>query len=779
MRFSPIIFFFLLFQVATAQNDIFTISGYVKDAASSETMIGSTIFVLETGDGAISNEYGFYSIQVPAGDSSTLAFSYTGYETKEIRILAKEDMNLDVELSYGKTLEEVVVKANSYKEKVNSTQMSVEQITIEDAKMIPALFGEVDIIKTLQLKPGITTGGEGTSGLNVRGGTTDQNLFLLDEATVYNPQHLFGFFSTFNSDAVKNVELYKGGFPAQYGGRLSSVVDVKMREGNKKKFSGSGGLGIIASRLTLEGPIVKEKGSFIVSGRRTYVDLILRQVNKANSDDPDFTQLPEYYFHDLNGKINYQLSKKDKLFISAYYGRDAFVFKDDDFDFLFKWGNIAATARWNHIYNSKLFSNTTLTYSDYNYNISNRLTNFATFELGSGIKDFTGKIDYFYSPDNRHNIRFGANITYHTFDVGRLSFEDDEETFSFQSGQGFDAFAMAAYIADDFEINEDLKINYGVRLSSFNNDKFYWGIEPRFSSKYSITDDLSVKVSYAYMNQFIHLVANSSASLPTDIWYPSNKNIKPQRSQQVAGGLAYTFSLGENDFIISDEVYYKWGRDLIDFRDGAQLFVNDNLDEEFVFGKGWSYGNEFYLEKQSGDLRGWIGYTLSWSWRKFPDILEGRKFNPTYDRRHDLSLVVLYDLNKRISLTSAWVFSSGNLTTLPVGRFFFTDIPGSEGQFPISEGSNSGISITPVYADRNSFRLASYHRLDLGFILRFFPKWGESDLTFSTYNTYDRRNPFFVFIDTVEDDDGNFTGVQAKQVSLFPILPSITYNFKF
>ncbi len=481
----------------------------------------------------------------------------------------------------------------------------------------------------------------------------------------------------------------------------------------------------------------------------------------------------------MNGKLNFKITDRDKLFISAYYGKDRFGFKDDDFDFIFDWGNIAATFRWNHVYNSKLFSNATLTFSDYQYNISNRLTDFATFELGSGIRDYTGKIDYLWSPDNKHNIRFGANVTYHQFEVGRLSFNDDDNSFNFTAGQDFEAVAMALYIADDWEINDDLKLNYGIRFSGFTNKKFYGGIEPRAALKYTVNDNVSIKGSYAMMTQYIHLVANSSASLPTDVWYPSNERVKPQRSQQVAGGVAYTFDIGESSFLLSNEAYFKWGKDLVDFRDGAQLFVNDNLDEEFVFGRGWSYGDEIYLEKQSGKVRGWIGYTLAWSWRKFPDILDGRRFHPTYDRRHDLSAVLIYDINKRLTLSGSWVFSSGNLTSLPIGRFNFTDIGGAEGQFPITEDGQSGVSLVPVYTDRNSFRLAPYHRLDLGFVVRFFPKWGESDLTFNTYNTYDRRNPFFVYIDTVEDDDGNFTGVQAKQVSLFPILPSITWNFKF
>lgn len=768
MKSYPLFLAFLLLPILLlSQNDVATLSGYIKDAGSSETLIGATVYLSEFKKGTAANEYGFYSIEVPLG-TVQVEYSFIGYQLLQKTIEVKGDMQLDIELASGQSLEEVVVVADSYKEVVNSTQMSVEKLSMQEAKLLPALFGEVDIIKTLQLKPGVQSGGEGTSGLNIRGGSSDQNLFVLDEATVYNPNHLFGFFSTFNSDAVKDVQLFKGGFPAQYGGRLSSIIDVKLNEGNRKKFSGAGGIGLIASRLTLEGPLKKEKGSFIVSGRRTYADIITRQVNKLNEDKEDYNPIPDYYFYDLNVKANYDISDKDRIFISGYYGRDVFGFQGNTVDFNFNWGNTTATARWNHIYNSRLFSNATLTFSDYAYEIKNRFGNLATFSLTSGIRDYTAKLDYFYSPNNKHNIKFGLNATYHTFIVGRLRSADDAGTFDYQAGQNFDAFAGALYFNDDYEVSDNLKLNFGLRWSSFYNDKFYQGIEPRFAARYRINDALSVKASYANMVQYIHLVANSSASLPTDLWYPSTGGVQPQRSNQVAGGISW--NIGDM-FLLTNEAYYKWSKDQIDFKEGAQLFVNDKLEEEFVFGKGYSYGNEIYLEKKKGNFTGWIGYTLAWSWRQFPDILDGKRFHPYYDRRHDLSVVLLWKINKRHSLTGTWIYSTGNLTTLPIGRFFLQGIGGT---------NNDGqADLIPVYTDRNSFRLASYHRADLSYVWKFFHKWGESDLTFSVYNAYDRRNPFFVYIETLEDEQENFTGVAAKQVSLFPVLPSVTWNFKF
>lgn len=758
--------------ITHAQN--YNLSGYIKDAESGETLIGASVFAPETGAGTASNEYGFFSLALPANQEITVRISYTGYQTFEQVFNLKNDEKFDVELSSGETLQEVVVSAESNKEQVNSTQMSVTKLTTKEAKVLPALFGEVDILKTLQLKPGVTSGGEGTSGLYVRGGGADQNLFVLDDATVYNASHLFGFFSTFNSDAVKDIQLFKGGFPAQYGGRLSSVIDVKLNEGNRKKFSGKGGLGLISSRLTLEGPFDEGNGSFILSGRRTYADLITRQVNRMNQDNEDFNPIPDYFFYDFNTKANYDINENNKVFISGYFGRDKFKFDSDDFNFNFNWGNITTSARWNHIFSPRLFMNTTATFSDYDYTISNEFGQFA-FELGSGIQDYALKSDFTYSPNNQHLIKFGATGVYHQFEVGRIETSSEDNTIGFNAGQEFEGIEVGAYISDDFKVNDKLTLNGGLRISGFQNDgEFYSAIEPRFATKYSIGENVSLKASYARMVQYIHLISSSGVSLPTDIWYPSDKVVKPQRSDQVAGGI--TFALGE-EWILSNEVYYKWLDNQIDLKDNANLFANDNLNQEFVFGDGWSYGDEIYLEKTKGKLRGWVGYTLSWSWRQFDEILNGGKFPPRYDRRHDVSVVVMYELNDKFTLTGSWVYNTGNAISIPQGYFI------------VQEASGDDFRFVPIYSERNSYRMPSYHRMDLGFVWNFNPKWGSSDLTFSVYNAYDRRNPYFIYIDDnrselIEDGGltvGNITEVQfqAKQVSLFPVIPSITYNFEF
>lgn len=769
------LFMFLFLWTAEAQD--VTLSGTLRDGETGETLIGANLYVVELKTGTSTNIYGFYNINIPANQEVTLRFSYAGYQTVEQKIMATEDTKIDLELMAGEQLQELVVSAESNKEQLNNTQMSVTTLTTKDAKKLPALFGEVDIIKTLQLKPGVQSGGEGTSGLFVRGGGADQNLFILDEATVYNASHLFGFFSTFNSDAVKDVELYKGGFPSNYGGRLSSVIDVRLRDGNRKKFAGSGGLGLIASRLTLEGPIVKDKGSFIVAGRRTYVDIFTKQINKANADKPNSNPIPDYYFYDFNAKLNYDIGEKDRVYLSGYFGRDYFKFGNGDFGFNFNWGNATTTARWNHVFTPKLFMNTTFTYSDYDYTISNEFNQFS-FELGSGIKDRAGKVDFSYNPNNEHFIQFGAAATYHTFVVGRVQAGSQDSSIAFNAGQTFDAWDMAVYVADEWTVNDKIKLDFGLRLSGFLNDgQFYSGLEPRFASKFSLSNNVSLKASYARMMQYVHLVANSGASLPTDVWYPSDDVVKPQSSDQVALGI--NFALGEN-FILSNEVYYKWLHNQVDFKDNANLFVNDNLNQEFVFGKGWAYGNEIYIEKTKGDLTGWVGYTLSWSRRQFDEILMGTPFPYRNDRRHDISVVALYEISKRFTITGSWVYSTGNASTIP------------EGYFLLQSPAGEDFRIIPIYVDRNSYRMPSYHRMDIGFVWNFKHKWGTSDLTFSVYNAYDRRNPYLIYVDDnraeiIEENNGAPFGPEdfdklkfsARQISLFPVLPSVTWNFKF
>ncbi|MBL7825968.1 MAG: TonB-dependent receptor, partial [Saprospiraceae bacterium] len=542
--YSATLLFLALVLSASAQKSA-TVSGVIRDAQNGETLIGATVQAVGLAKGNVTNEYGFYSLSLPLGaDSVELRFSYIGYETSSKRVKPDGDLKLDISLNQiGALIQEVVIKANALEEKVRSTEMSVATLSAREIKAVPALFGETDIIKILQLKPGFTPGSEGTTGLFVRGGNADQNLIVLDEAVVYNPNHLFGFFSTFNSDAVKDLKVYKGGFPAQYGGRLSSVIDVRMKEGNNKKYTASGGIGLISSRLTVEGPIQKEKSSFVVSGRRTYVDIFTRQVNKANANDPEYIKIPDYYFYDLNTKVNFKLSEKDRLYLSGYFGRDVFNFRDATFNFRFDWGNATGTARWNHVFGPKLFSNATFTFSDYRYNIQNVLQGFS-FKLGSNIKDANTKVDFYYQPNNKHTIRFGANITYHDFITARLKAGSDDGQVKFEAGREYDGMEYGAYFADEWAATDKLKVNYGLRLSAWqNNPAFYANIEPRLAANYAITDRWSAKASYARMSQYVHLLASSGLSLPTDIWYPSTEGVKPELSDQVAVGT--TFFLGD------------------------------------------------------------------------------------------------------------------------------------------------------------------------------------------------------------------------------------------
>jgi hypothetical protein len=766
---------FFCFVFAQLQSQT-VISGYVKDARTGETLIGAAVFNEKAGAGSFSNEYGFYSLTAPAGlDSFEITARYTGYlpALKNVFVRDQKDVRFDIELvGEDYTTEDVVITAEkSNKEIVNSTQMSLNTLTAVEAKRIPVIFGEVDILKVLQLKPGVQSGGEGFSGLYVRGGGPDQNLIVLDEAIVYNANHLFGLFSTFNADAVKDIRLYKGGFPAQYGGRLSSVVDVRLRDGSRERVTGQGGVGLISSRLTVEGPFDNKKGSFMVSGRRTYFDIFTRMINRANEDDPDFDPIPDYYFYDLNAKVNYDLGKKDRIYLSGYFGQDVFGFNDESFDFGFDWGNATGTLRWNHIFNSRLFVNTTATFSDYAYGIDGSFADAFQFELSSNIRDYGLKTDFYYNPGKGHTVRFGASGIRHRFDLGRAEFTTEDTVANFSSGERFFATELGIYISDDWEVNDRLSINAGLRVSAFlsSDGETYGGLEPRFSTKYSLSPSLSLKASYARMYQYVHLVSNSGASLPTDVWYPSNSRVPAQRSQQVATG--WSLALGK-DYLLTNEYYYKWIANAVDFRDNANLFLNPNLADEFTFGKGWAYGMELYLEKKRGKLTGWIGYTLSWAWRKFdgsqlespdPDqiINDGRNFNPRYDRRHDISVVLTWQATERLSIGGTWIYGTGNAYSLPIGRGFVTD------------PATGDPRVVPIYGDRNTFRLAAYHRSDLSIVWKLRKKAEAGDLTFSVYNMYNRRNAFFVYNEQLA------TSFQPRQVTLFPIIPSLTYNFKF
>jgi len=776
------IFYILFFSVICFQLSAqrYTVSGKITDNETGEDLLGASVSVNSGQTGTSTNEYGFFTITLPAG-KITIDFSYIGLTTKRCQFDLQADTVLNISLSSDAMTEEVIVVAGSNAEKVNSTQMGVEELSGKEIKEIPVVFGEADVLKVLQLKPGIKNGGEGTAGLFVRGGSPDQNLFILDEAAVYNPTHLFGIFSTFNADAISNVKLYKAGFPAEYGSKLSSVIDIRLREGNKKKFVVSGGIGLISSRLMVEGPLVKDKSSFLISGRRTYVDLITSLVNKVNEDNEDWNPIPDYSFHDFNAKFNIRLSEKDRLYISAYYGRDFFIFKDDQIRFNFNWGNIASTIRWNRALTPKLFMNNSITLSDYVYKIKNTFDEFGV-ELGSGIRDLNLKSDYSWTPNTAHSVKYGIHGTYHFFSVNRFDAGNGQD-IQFQAGNNYHGGELAAYIADDWTVNDRFSMNYGLRLSSFYNEKFFGGIEPRLSMKYSVQENFSLKASYTRMYQYIHLVSSSGATLPTDVWYPSNPRVKPQSSDMLSLGGAY--ALGR-DYFFSFEGYYKWLYGQVDFRDGAQLFVNDELDKEFVFGKGNTYGAEIYLEKKNGPIRGWIGYTLSWAMRQFPDIMDGSPFPSSSDRRHDLSVVSTLDMGDifpnakffkkvPITLSLSWVYSTGKAYSLPEQRMIFTDITG-----------NNPFRFIPVYSQRNAYRLPDYHRLDFGAVIKLLSKKRfKSDLTLSVYNMYNRYNVFFIYIapeyapGTEDSPLAIPERFQAKAVTLLPIIPTITWNFEF
>ncbi|WP_083470410.1 TonB-dependent receptor [Rufibacter tibetensis] len=743
------------------------LGGTLRSAATGEVLIGASVSVAGTINGVETNTNGVYTLRLAPG-TYQIQFTYIGFQTLTQEVVLTRTTRLNVELQeVTNKLNEVVVESerNSFQERLSTPQMSMETLSSREAKLLPALFGEVDIIKTLQLKPGIQSGGEGSSGLFVRGGSNDQNLVLLDDALVYNPSHLFGFFSVFNPDAVRGVELYKGGFPAQFGGRLSSVLDVKLREGNRKENDVSGGIGLIASRLTVEGPIQKDKSSFLISGRRTYVDVFTRMINKAKENDPDWSPIPDYYFHDFNAKATFELGANDRLFLNGYFGRDFFTFNDENFNFNFNWGNKVGSARWVHQFSPRFFVNTTFSVSNYEYEIKNELDIYS-FNLTSNITDLTLKSDFEYISSEKHHLRFGGAVTNHRFVVGRLEANSQDGSVNVAAGNTYRGQEYGVYVSDDWSFNPVFTLSYGLRLSGFlNNGKNFLGIEPRAAASYRLSETLTLKANYTRMFQYVHLISNSGASLPTDIWYPSSPGVKPQRSDQFTLGLT---KLYKDKYLFSTEAYYKKMNRQLDLRDGAQIFGNTELEDEFVFGTGDSYGQEFYVEKKEGKTTGWIGYTLSWTNRTFPDINEGRTFPTRFDRRHDLSIVGIQEVSRRISATATFVYGTGNAYSLPVQRFIFQDVPGED------------YTVIPVYPDRNSFRLAAYHRLDLGLVYKLRPKRGSADLTFSVYNAYNRRNPYFVYFETLKNEESNqITGFVAKQVSLFPVIPSITYNFKF
>ncbi len=782
----------------SAQNK-FTISGFIKDTANGESMLAASVYVVEVGKGTNTNEYGFYSITLPQG-VYTVKVSYVGYAPKQMVVDLSKDVRLNVELnSKIEEKEEVVITGERKDRNVESTDMGKQEIKIEEAKSIPSFMGEVDILKTIQLLPGIMSSGEGNTGFYVRGGGPDQNLVLLDNATVYNTGHLLGFFSVFNSDAIKNTTVTKGGMPAEYGGRISSVVDVQMKEGNMKRWEVEGGIGLISSRLTVQGPIKKNKCSFIVSARRTYIDILMKPVLKNISDGAFAGN--SYYFFDINAKINYVISDRDRLYLSGYFGRDVFDFADPGgvFKINFPWGNSTATLRWNHLFSDRLFLNTMFIYNDFGFKANTTFQD-VKFDLNSKVREATARFDFDYSPVPGHMMKFGAQYNFHIFTPYQTSGSAGATAFTTTNQANKYGNEAAIYVQDDFEVTRWLKMNVGLRASLFNfmgpfskiefnefgqavdtlnyktgaNIKTYWGLEPRLSMRFKVDKTSSIKFGASLNRQYIHLVSSATTTLPVDLWVPSTATVKPQTGLQTS--LGYFRNFKDDMFETSVEVYFKYMWNQAEYGESAvPVNVTVDVEDQFTFGQGWSYGAEFFVKKARGKWTGWIGYTLAWSWRKFPGIDDGKPFLTHYDRRHDLSIVQMYEINKHWKISATFVFASGNRTTLPVS-FYLVE------QQPVF-----------VYGKRNWYQMPAYHRLDFGFVYTIIPKKKlkvdfHSDISFSLYNAYNRLNPFFIYLDD-HGDAGGGKGSQsgktsslsfvAKQVSLFPILPAVTWNFKF
>ena len=764
----------------------YTISGYVKDNSTGEFLIGANVYIKELMKGASTNTYGFYSITVDKGEYN-LVTSFVGYKDLEQKINLDKNTKLNISLDPNIiTTSEVVISGEREDQNTQSTEVGRVEIPIEKIKKLPSLFGEVDIVKAIQLTPGVQAAGEGNTGFYVRGGGPDQNLILLDEAIVYNASHLLGFFSVFNADAIKNAELTKAGMPANYGGRLASVLDISMKEGNNKKFEYDGGIGLISSRLTIQGPIKKEKCSFIVSGRRTYLDLVMQPFLKKDSPFKN----GGYYFYDINAKINYYFSDKDRLFLSGYFGKDVFTLKGGgSFSNKIDWGNATATLRWNHLFNEKLFLNTTLIYSNYKFNMG-AAQNFYEMKLHSGITDYSTKLDFTYIPSIRHNIKFGGLYTYHILMPNSASARSDTTEFDLGGTVKLHSHEVAVYITDDFDLTEKIKISGGLRYSMFFHVgpfdrytvneigqlsdtisykpgeliKMYYGLEPRVAIKFGINSKSSIKASFTMNYQYIHLASYTNVALPTDIWFPCTSIVKPQIGYQYS--LGYYRNFAKNMWETSFEVYYKDMRNQIEFKEGSQATDNlkNNTDNNFTFGKGWSYGAEVFVKKRLGKTTGWVGYTLSWTQRKFPDINGGKTFPAKYDRRHDISIVLTQQLGKRWSVSAVWVYATGNAITLPLSRYFLSG------------------SIVNEYSARNAFKMPAYHRLDISATLESKDKPGRKfhwNLNFGFYNVYSRMNPYYIYFETTGDITTFNIKTVGKQVSLFPIIPSVTWNFKF
>jgi len=744
----------------------FTISGKIADSLTGEDLIGATVYKEGTTTGSVSNTYGFYSLTLPRG-SHRIKFSYLGYKTIFKDITLNKDIILNVDIEPSNTnLGAIIVSPERRDINIKSVEMGVERLNIKQLETIPVLFGEKDILKTIQLLPGISAASEGSSGFTVRGGTIDQNLILLDEAPVYSASHLMGFFSVFNSDALKNISVYKGGIPSQYGGRASSVLDITMKDGNNQNFTVSGGLGLISSRLTIEGPIIKDKMSFIVSGRRSYADLVGKLSGLVKED-------MTLYFYDLNVKLNYKLNDNNRFYISGYFGKDDFGFGELGMG----WGNSTTSLRWNHLLSKRLFSNTTFLYSNYNYGFNIG----SDARMSSGIVDLSIKQDFIWYKNPDNTLRFGLCTTHHTFNPGKLITGNNiNSEIILEQKQGVES---AVYFSDNQKISENLAVEYGLRISMFNQlgagwnnvyddynnkvDSTYYGqgeimktyteLEPRISLNLQTGNSSSLKASYNRMAQYLHLLSNSTSGQPTDTWIPSSANIKPTIASQYS--LGYFRNFYDNKYELSVECYYKDMRNVTDYEDGTDIMLNENIEANILPGKGRSYGAEFYVKKRDGRLNGWLSYTLARTENKIEGINDFNWYPSKTDKTHNLSIVANYQITQRFSISSSWVYYTGNAVTFPSGKYIYDS------------------QVWAYYTERNGYRMPDYHRLDLNFHLKGKEKSRfKSSWDFSIYNLYNRHNAYIINFRESETTPGT---TEAVRLSLFGIVPSITWNFTF
>lgn len=784
LKLYYILLLLILAEAAAGEEKNVTVSGYVKDAVSGESMAGAVISVSGAATKATTNSYGFYSLSLRSG-KYRLIYSYVGYDRKELSVTLSRDTTLNVSLGTSSNLmDEVVITSASKKDNV-SKPVSVTPLSMVAVKQLPPFLGEADLIRSFQLMPGVSTIGDGASGFNVRGGGVDQNLVLLDEAPLYFTSHLFNLFSVANPDAVKDASLYKTEMPARFGGRLSSVMDMRMKDGNDKKWSASGGLGLIASRLTVEGPLKKDKSSMIISARRSYTDILTKQ-----SSDPDIKD-NSIYFYDLSAKLNFGLSEKDRLFVSGYFGKDKIEVKDR---FLLQWGNGTGTVRWNHIYNPRLFSNTSVLYSNYNYRLGVMDNPATSFDWRASIVDYTLKNTYSWYPNSKNNIYFGVEVNLHEFSPGKATPGSQNSIFNTVEMQAQRAADYNAYWDHEVTLSDVLSFEYGLRFTAFQSlangetvvsdyagttgerkepvnqrtfadwstIKWYYNLQPRFSTKIQTGENASVKASFSRTVQNLHLVSNTISSSPLDIWTPSSYNVKPETADQVSAGYFRNFS--NNNFEASVELYYRKLNNQMDFIDGAETLLNKDLPGDMLFGKGRAYGSEFYLKKNSGRLNGWISYTLSRTERKIDGINNDEYYPAKYDKTHYLSLVSVYQLKPRITLSATYNFATGVPVTLPDGRFEYDG-------FPVQYNSGNY---------RNGYRIPAYHRLDLSATFKKKTVPGRkytSEWVVSLFNALNRRNAFSVYLKPYDDRPAD---LETIRFSMFgSIIPSVTWNFKF